>query len=110
MTAQWHRICTMKDLEPNWGEAALIDGRQYAIFRAADDSIFVTSHRDPASGALVIARGILGEKGGEPTVTSPLYKEVYSLMSGECLSGADYRLPVYSVEVRDGDIWVELPA
>lgn len=110
MTSQWYRICTMDDLEPNWGEAALINGQQYAVFRTAGDSIFVTDHKDPASGSLVVARGIVGEKNGEPTVTSPLYKEVYSLVSGNCLSGAEYRLPVYPVEVRDGDIWVELPA
>ncbi len=110
MTTQWHRICTKDDLEPNWGEAALIDGHQYAVFRTASDSIFVTEHKDPASGSLVIARGIVGEKGGEPTVTSPLYKEVYSLASGECLSGADLRLAVYPVDVRDGEVWVELPA
>ncbi|MCM3509241.1 nitrite reductase small subunit NirD [Rothia sp. P100] len=110
MITQWHRICAMDELEPNWGEAALLDGRQYAVFRTSSDSIFVTDHKDPASGSLVIARGIVGEKNGESTVTSPLYKEVYSLASGDCLSGGEFSLPVYSVEVRDGDVWVELPA
>lgn len=102
----WHEICTLDDLEVNWGEAALIGEHQYAIFRTPDDRVFATDHKDPNSGALVIARGITGEKGGEPTVTSPLYKEVYSLETGACVSGAEYTLPVYPVKVEDGRVFM----
>ncbi|MBM7050424.1 MULTISPECIES: nitrite reductase small subunit NirD [unclassified Rothia (in: high G+C Gram-positive bacteria)] len=105
-----HRICSLNDLEENWGEVALIGDHQYAIFRTHDDRVYVTDHQDPNSGSLVIARGIVGEKDGKRTVTSPLYKEIYDLETGECLSGADYVLPVYEVENKDGEIFVLLDA
>lgn len=102
------KICALDDLEENWGEAALIDGHQYAVFRHHDGKVFVTDHADPNSGSLVIARGILGEKNGVPTVASPLYKEEYNLETGECVNGADYTLPVYKTEIKDGDVYVAL--
>lgn len=102
------QVCTLDDLEENWGEAALINGHQYAVFRHRGGGVFITDHADPKSGALVIARGILGEKGGVPTVTSPLYKEEYSLETGECVSGADLVLPVYEVVLKDGAVYLAL--
>lgn len=104
--SQWHKICQLKDLEVNWGEAALIEGRQYAVFRTRDDQVFASDHRDPNSGALVIARGIVGEKDGSPTVTSPLYKDVFSLEDGRCLSGAELTLPVYPTKIQDGQVFI----
>lgn len=103
---QWIEVCLFDDLEVNWGEAALIDGHQYAIFRTHDDQVFAVDHQDPKSGSLVIARGITGEKAGERTVTSPLYKEVYSLETGECVSGADFSLPAYPVKVENGKVYL----
>ena len=29
----WYRVCPVEDLELSWGEAALIAGRQVALFR-----------------------------------------------------------------------------
>lgn len=107
---QWHKICDLEDLEVNWGEAALIEGHQYAVFRTHDDRVFASDHRDPNSGALVIARGIVGEKDGNHTVTSPLYKDVFSLENGQCLSGADFTLPIYPVKVQDGQVFMSTQA
>ncbi|MBF1658163.1 MAG: nitrite reductase (NAD(P)H) small subunit, partial [Rothia mucilaginosa] len=59
------------------------------------------------SQALVLARGIVGEKNGNPTITSPLYKEVYDLTTGECVSDPSYSIKVYPVEVRDGDVYLK---
>lgn len=108
--SQWHKICQLEDLEVNWGEAALVEGHQYAVFRTRDDQVFASDHRDPNSGALVIARGIVGEKDGNFTVTSPLYKDVFSLLDGQCLSGADFTLPVYPTKIQDGHVFISTSA
>ncbi|MDO5619093.1 nitrite reductase small subunit NirD [Kocuria sp.] len=102
-------ICSLSDLEPDWGEVALIGEHQVAVFRMPDDTVYACDHADPNSGALVMARGIVGETvDGVPTVASPLYKEVYDLRTGACRSGAAFTLPVHTVTVDNGRVLVEL--
>lgn len=103
----WHRVCPAEELTAGWGEAALIGGHEYALFRTPQDRIFATDHRDPRSGSLVMARGIMGSHDGVPTIASPLYKEVYRLDTGECISGAPYELPVHPVRIQDGALWLQ---
>ncbi|QGN34694.1 nitrite reductase small subunit NirD [Microlunatus sp. Gsoil 973] len=102
----WYPICELTDLEPEWGEAALVDGVQVAVFRLWDDRVVITANRDPRTGSAVIARGIIGSHQGVPTIASPLYKEAYSLHTGECLSNPDLRLELYPSRVVDGTIQV----
>ena len=75
----WHRVCAVEDLEPAWGEAALIAGRQVALFRTVSGEVYAVAQEDPATGAYVMARGITGSRGSRPTIASPLHKEVYDL-------------------------------
>lgn len=105
----WHAICLLDDLEPEWGEAALIEGTQVAVFRLWDDRVLVTSNLDPRTGAAVMARGIVGTRGGVPTIASPLHKEAYSLETGECFSNTELRLDVLPCRVLDGVVQVGLP-
>jgi nitrite reductase (NADH) small subunit len=106
--AGWCRVCAIDDLEPAWGEAALVGGRQVALFRTGPDEVFAVAHQDPATGAHVMARGILGSKGTRPTIASPLHKEVYDLETGECYSTPGLRLAAYSTRVTGGFVEVEL--
>ncbi|QDY88886.1 nitrite reductase small subunit NirD [Arthrobacter sp. UKPF54-2] len=103
----WHRVCAVEDLEPGWGEAALIAGRQVALFRTAT-GVFAVEQADPATGAHVMARGITGSRGTRPTLASPLHKEVYDLGTGECLGNPELRLGTYAARVADGFVEVEL--
>jgi nitrite reductase (NADH) small subunit len=107
---QWHRICQVEDLEPCWGEAALVDGRQLALFRISDSEVYAVDQRDPATGAHVMARGIVGNSGTRATIASPLHKEVYLLATGECLGGPGRFLPAYPVRIENGDVLVGLAA
>lgn len=100
-------ICEFDRLIPGRGAAALLpDGTQVAVFRLADGALHAVSNRDPFSGAHVMSRGIVGERGGEPTVASPLHKQVFSLQTGRCLDDEDVSLEVFAVEVVDGRIRV----
>ena len=104
----WHRVCAVEELEPAWGEAALIAGRQVALIRTAAGEVYAVSQEDPATGAHVMARGITGSRGARPTLASPLHKEVYDLATGECLATPALRLETFSTRIVDGHIEVEL--
>lgn len=106
--AGWHRVCLVDDLEPAWGEAALIAGRQIALFRTGANEVFAVAHEDPATGAHVMARGLLGSRGARPTIASPLHKEVYDLETGECFSTPGLSLATFSTRITDGFIEIEL--
>ncbi|WP_077489762.1 nitrite reductase small subunit NirD [Sinomonas mesophila] len=102
----WHSVCSLDDLEPNWGEAALVEGRQIALFRLATDEVFAVEQRDPATEAHVMARGIVGSRGDRPTIASPLHKQVYDLRTGERLDGPGDALAAFEVRVVNGIVQV----
>ena len=106
--AGWHRVCAVADLEPAWGEAALIAGCQVALFRTLSGEVFAVAQEDPATGANVMARGITGSRGDRPTVASPLHKEVYDLGTGECLGSPELRLATFGTRIVGGYIEVQL--
>ncbi|WP_084073556.1 nitrite reductase small subunit NirD [Demequina sp. NBRC 110052] len=109
-------VCAYDRLTPELGVAALVDGVQVAIFRLADGSVHAVQNLDPFSGASVMSRGITGDKAGEPTIASPIYKQVFSLLDGRCLAtmdkepaaGHEGRLTVHRVCVEDGQVRIAL--
>ena len=105
----WIAVCHLDDLEECWGEAALVDGEQIALFRLPGDKLHAVGNIDPRTRAAVMARGIVGSRGAAPTIASPLHKEVYDLATGRCLTGDGPALPVHPAEVRDGRVLVGLP-
>ena len=93
----WVAVCTMDRIVPDSGVAALVAGRQVAVFRFGDDRLFALGNRDPFSGANVLARGLVGDQDGVPFVSSPLFKQRFDLRSGECLAYPSVRVPVHPV-------------
>jgi len=103
---QWTTVCTRDQLEPLWGEAALVDGAQVALFLMPDGRLFAVSNADPATGAQLMSRGIVGSKAGRPTIASPLHKDVFDLDSGLCYTKPTLRLPTWRVREYDGFVQV----
>jgi nitrite reductase (NADH) small subunit len=110
----WIAVCTMRQLVPERGVAVLVADRQVALFRVTsavgEDFVYAVGHRDPFSDANVIARGIVGSAGNgddqRDTVASPMYKHVFDLATGECLTDASGRLPVYRTWIAGGVVYV----
>ncbi len=98
-TRPWTTICWLRQLQPGRGVAALVDGQQVALVRTADGWVYAVGNQDPRSGAMVMARGLVGSRGERPTVAGPLYKQVFDLRTGECLDDPKQRLTVYAVAV-----------
>ena len=102
---RWARVCRLDDILPDSGVAARIGRHQVALFRVGG-TIHAVGNHDPASGANVLARGIVGDLGGGIVVASPIYKHHFSLASGRCLEDAALSVPVYQVRIQDDDVWV----
>jgi nitrite reductase (NADH) small subunit len=109
-TQQWVAVCAYDDLVPERGVAALVAGQQVAVFRTYDGAVYAVGNTDPFSGACVMARGIVGTVGDVPTVASPMFKQVFDLRSGRCLTDPAVGLGSHPVECRDGIVWVGVEA
>ena len=98
----WRDVCAIDDVLPGAGVAALLDGEQIAIVRTRADRFFALSNFDPFSKAFVIARGIVGDRAGVAKIASPIYKQNFSLESGQCLDDPSVRLQVFPIRVQAG--------
>ncbi|WP_139416889.1 nitrite reductase small subunit NirD [Agromyces laixinhei] len=107
-TATWEPTCGVDDLEPGWGEVALLGRAQVALLRLDEEEVYAVDHHDPHTGAPVMARGIVGSRGDRPTIASPLHKEVYDLGTGECFTDGALALRTYRTRIVGGMIEVEL--
>ena len=109
-------VCPIDVLTPDLGAAALVEGEQVAVFLLSDGRLFAVQNLDPFSGAHVMSRGITGSLGEEPTIASPIYKQVFSLVTGECLNAQDSsprpgfgpHLVTYPVTVDNGQVHLHL--
>ena len=104
--AQWTAVCALDDIVPDTGVCALIGGRQIAIVRVGQDRLYAIDNFDPFSNAFVISRGIVGDKAGVPKIASPIFKQSFNLLTGQCLDDPTVAIPVYPVRLRAGQIEV----
>ena len=97
----WAAVCDRSKLLPGRGVAALLpDGRQAAVFRDHLDRIHAIANRDPFTGAYVLSRGLLGSTpDGRVYVASPLLKQRFDLVTGECLDDDSVRIAVHTTRV-----------
>lgn len=102
MTTLFTVVCRYDDLLPERGAAALLGTRQVALFRTFDGTVHAIANRDPFTGANVLSRGIVGNRGDRTTLASPLHKQVFDLSTGACLDDPEVVVPVYPTRVRDG--------
>ena len=107
--AQWLDVCALEQITPGTGAAALIDGEQIAIVRpSSDPQVYALSNFDPFSKAFVIARGIIGDRNGVLKIASPVYKQNFSLETGQCLDDESVSLPTYETRVVAGRVHVKI--
>ncbi|MEU4196195.1 nitrite reductase small subunit NirD [Kribbella sp. NPDC026611] len=99
-------VCGYDELLPERGIAALVGDLQIALFRTHDGEVFAVSNQDPFSGANVMSRGIVGNRGDVPTVASPMFKQVFDLRTGQCLDDPEVALQVFPVDITAGRVAV----
>jgi len=101
-------ICSVDDIVPNTGVAALVNGRHVAVFRVGAERFHAIDNVDPKSGASVLSRGLIGNLGERVVVASPLYKNHFDLTTGECLEMPEHSVHAHTVHVEDGRVMVAL--
>jgi nitrite reductase (NADH) large subunit len=107
---QWVQVARVEDVPPDGGITVRYGRAQIAVFNFAFRGEWYASqdvcpHRRDA----VLSRGIVGDQGGTPKVACPLHKKTFSLRTGECLSGEEYRVQTFPVKIEDGAVFLELP-
>ncbi|MCH8550637.1 MAG: nitrite reductase small subunit NirD [Natronospirillum sp.] len=105
---EWVTIGRRSDLIPGSGVGALAGELQIALFWLPElyDTLYAVTNYCPFSGVHLIARGIVGDVGGEPVVASPLYKQHFSLLDGRCLEDPEQKLQVFQARFYRDEIQV----
>ena len=107
----WDCVCKVEDLVAESGVAVWTADGPVAVFYLPHrlPALFAISHTDPFSGSNVLARGITGDIKGEPVVASPLYKQHFSLITGQCLEDETVKIKTYPVLLDGDQIRLEVP-
>lgn len=101
----WVPACRLDALVPGRGVAVLMpDGMQAAVYLLTTGEVYAVGNIDPFGRAAVMSRGLVGERDGEPTVASPLLKQVFSLRTGHCLDDDTVGLGTFATRVVDGRV------
>ncbi len=104
----WIRACAHDRLIPGRGAAVLLPDRsQVALFVLDDGSLHAIGNIDPFTGAAVLSRGIVGDRGGRACVQSPIKKQAFAFDDGACLDDPSVSVAVYPVRLGD-DGYVEV--
>lgn len=108
--SRWINICGAEDLVPFSGIPAFVAGEQAAIFYVPDaiPQVYALDNWCPCAEANVLSRGIVGDVSGELVVASPLYKEHFSLTTGECVE-KPASVRVWPVCVQGDRVLLQLP-
>jgi len=98
----WVRLCSIDEIPKRGAIRVELDQKQVAIFKTADDSIYVLDDACPHKGG-PLSDGIVHDN----CVTCPLHNWVISLEDG-CAKGADRgRTTRYKVLLKNGDVHVK---
>ena len=106
---KWFHACQVEDVPHNGGVCVKKGNDQITLFYfARTDKWYATQNLCPHRHQMALSRGMTGSVGGdqEPKVACPFHKKTFSLDSGKCLSGEDYRIKVYPVKVEDGKVFI----
>ncbi|MFH7028613.1 MAG: nitrite reductase small subunit NirD [Heteroscytonema crispum UTEX LB 1556] len=104
---KWVDICALDDITPNTGVCALVENQQIAIFRYdTETEVYAIANYDPFSKTYVLSRGILGDRQSIPKVASPIYKQNFNLLTGQCFDDETVSIPIYKVRIVDNRVQV----
>jgi nitrite reductase (NADH) small subunit len=103
----WIEVCSVNDLQADSGVCVLAAGLQIALFYLGKhQQIYAVDNFDPIGKANVLSRGMIGDLGGEPMLASPLYKQHYSLITGNCFEYPHLKLQTFAVRIQHARVAV----
>jgi len=106
----WVDVGSIADFPRNGGSAVKYGKSQIAVFRFDEmDQWYATQNMCPHKREFVLSRGIIGDQAGEPKVACPLHKKTFSLETGGCMSGEDYKIQTFEVQIEGDRVQLRLP-
>lgn len=109
-TWTWQRVGTVDQFPENGGAAVRYGSEQIAIYNfTRRGKWYATQATCPHRKDTVLARGLLGDHGGEPKIACPLHKKTFSLETGDGLNDPSYQVRAFPVDIRGSEVWVQLP-
>lgn len=104
---QWIKALRTEDVPENGGNCVKLGDHQVAIFNFTNRSEwYATSNLCPHKMQMILSRGMIGDKAGEPKVVCPFHKKSFSLKSGECLTDDEYSIKTYPIKIEDDHIYI----
>lgn len=99
----WHRLCDLSDLGAGAGREFVVEGRVVAVFNDGQQLFAVDGMCAHQGGP--IAQGSLNGK----CVTCPWHGWQYDISDGRNLLTGKHMLDCFPIEIRDEQVWLELP-
>jgi nitrite reductase (NADH) small subunit len=107
--SKWIDICATSDLQADSGVCALVEGKQIAIFyMPIGNKIYAIDNYDPFGKVHVLSRGLVGDIKGEAMVSSPLYKQHFSLETGQCFEDESVKNDTYAIRIENNRVEISL--
>lgn len=103
----WTAVCGQNDLINDSGICALVNDTQIALFYLKkEQAVYAIANHDPFSEANVLSRGLIGSKGDDLFVASPVYKQHFCLKTGRCLDDDNTRIQAWPARIENGQVEV----
>jgi nitrite reductase (NADH) large subunit len=110
VSRSWVPVVDAKAVPHDGGVAVKYGNVQLAVFNfASRGEWYATQNMCPHKRDMVLSRSLIGDQAGKPKLACPHHKKTFSLETGECLSGEDYKVATFPVQISAGTVYVELP-
>ena len=104
---EWFLVGKEADFPQDAGACIKYKNKQIAVFNFTRiGKWYACQNLCPHKMEMVIARGMIGDADGIPKVACPMHKKTFSLDDGNCLNGGTYKLAVYPVKVKEGNVYI----
>lgn len=108
-TNTWFAACAAEEVPANGGVCVKYGNEQIALFHfARRNEWYATQNECPHRKQMALSRGMIGAQGDEPKVACPFHKKVFSLKTGECISGDVCSIATYQVKVEEGIVYINI--
>lgn len=102
MAESWKRVCSAAQL-PEGEPFGVTDREQRIALYKVNDEVFATDDVCPHAFAL-LSTGFLEDY----VIECPLHGGMFDVRSGKCTSGEYRDVRAFEVEIRDGEVYVNL--
>ena len=98
----WHKACSISDLQEGRGKTVEVAGRAIALFLLGGQ-VFAIDSRCTHAGAPLGSGWLDREK-----VVCPLHRWKFDIRTGHCHTNPSQPVQSYRAETREGEVWVRI--